>query len=213
MTSPTEQRRSFDTAMEHYRRSEFDRARAIFTEIAAASPLMSDAWLGRMACGDHSIDTLAAAHQHSRALYRETRRIGLADGTLHARPAAPMYLSLPAWSRATIALAYASALIAAERYDEAATLLDDPLITDDTQAAQWHQFVTATLHFKTRRWPDVRDVTAVSPPANATYTTEEVTAAVTALSASARAWGRSKPPCRSPNRSRQPTRCWPPTSH
>ena len=59
MTSPTEQRRSFDTAMEHYRRGEFDRARAIFTEITAASPLMSDAWLGRMACGDHNIDTLA----------------------------------------------------------------------------------------------------------------------------------------------------------
>ena len=187
MTSPTEQRRSFDTAMEHYRRGEFDRARAIFTEITAASPLMSDAWLGRMACGDHSIDTLAAAHQHSRALYRETGRIGLARGDLHALPAAPMYLSLPAWSRATIALAYASALIAAERYAEAATLLDDPLITDDTQAAQWHQFVTATLYFKTRRWPDVLSVTAVSPPANATYTTEEVTAAVTALSASAAA--------------------------
>ena len=47
MTSPTEQRRSFDTAMEHYRRGEFDRARAIFTEITAAAPLMSDAWLGR----------------------------------------------------------------------------------------------------------------------------------------------------------------------
>lgn len=86
MTSPTEQRRSFDTAMEHYRRGEFDRARAIFTEITAASPLMSDAWLGRMACGDHSIDTLAAAHQHSRALYRETGRIGLARGDLHACP-------------------------------------------------------------------------------------------------------------------------------
>ena len=130
---------------------------------------------------------LRRAHQHSRALYRETGRIGLARGDLHALPAAPMYLSLPAWSRATIALAYASALIAAERYAEAATLLDDPLITDDTQAAQWHQFVTATLYFKTRRWPDVLSVTAVSPPANATYTTEEVTAAVTALSASAAA--------------------------
>jgi type VII secretion ATPase EccA len=187
MTSPTEQRRSFDTAMEHYRRGEFDHARAIFTDITAAAPLMSDAWLGRMACGDHSINTLAAAHQHSRALYRETRRIGLADATLHARPAAPMYLSLPAWSRATVALAYASALILADRYGEATELLDDPVITEDTQAAQWRQFVTATLYFKTRRWPDVRDVTAICPPANATYATEEVTAAVTALAASAAA--------------------------
>ena len=58
------------------------------------------------------------------------------------------------WSRSTIALAYASALILAERYDQAAQLLDDPIITDDTQAAQWHQFVAACLYFKTRRWPD-----------------------------------------------------------
>ncbi len=74
---------------------------------------MSDAWLGRMACGDHDLDTLAGAHEHSRALYRETRRIGLNDGDLYAQVAAPLYVTVPVWSRATIALAYAAALISA----------------------------------------------------------------------------------------------------
>jgi type VII secretion ATPase EccA len=187
MTSPTEQRRSFDAAMEAYRRGDIARARALFTDITAAAPAMSDAWLGRMACGDHGLDTVAAAHHNSRALYRETRRIGLPDGTLHARPSAPLYLSLPAWSRATIGLAYASALITAGSYSEAADVLDDPVITGDAQAAQLYQFVTATLYFTTRRWPDVREVTASSPPPHATYTTGEVAAAVAALSAGAAA--------------------------
>ena len=37
-------------------------------------------------------------------------------------------------------------------------MLSDPVVTDDAQAAQWHQFITATLYFATQRWPDVREV-------------------------------------------------------
>ncbi|MCV7154164.1 ATPase, partial [Mycobacterium pyrenivorans] len=107
------------------------------------------------ACGDQELDTLAGAHENSRALYRETRRIGLKAGELHAVIVAPLYLTLPVWSRATLALAYASALIRAEQYAQAASLLDHPAITEDTQAAQWRQFITATLHYRTRRWPDL----------------------------------------------------------
>src|ERR1700758_2260306 len=146
MSSPTEQRRSFDAAMDYYRAGDAARAVSMFTEITAAAPAMSDAWLGRMACGDHDLETLAAAHQHSRALYRETRRIGLTDGTMHALPPAPLYVAIPAWSRATIALAYASGLILAGRYDDAVVLLDDPVITDDTQALQWRQFIAGCLY-------------------------------------------------------------------
>ena len=99
MTSPTEQRRAFDAAMEHYRAGDKARARTIFTQVTRDSPTMSDAWLGRMACGDHDLDTLAGAHENSRALYRETRRIGLNDGELYAQIAAPLYLTVPVWSR------------------------------------------------------------------------------------------------------------------
>ena len=102
MTSPTEQRRAFDAAMERYKSGDTARALAAFTQITADNPAMSDAWLGRMACGDHELETLAGAHDYSRALYRETRRIGLNDGELYAQIAAPLYLTVPVWSRATI---------------------------------------------------------------------------------------------------------------
>jgi type VII secretion ATPase EccA len=187
MTSPTEQRRAFDAAMDSYKSGDTAQALRIFTGITADNPGMSDAWLGRLACGDHNIDTLADAHRNSRALYRETRRIGLNDGELYAQCAAPMYVTVPVWSRATIGLAYAGALIAAGRYAEAAPTLDDPIITGDTQAAQWHQFISATLFHRTRRWPDVLSATAVSPPRNATHVLDAVSAAVSALSAAAAA--------------------------
>jgi type VII secretion ATPase EccA len=187
MTSPTEQRRAFDAAMEAYRSGDMARARTIFARVAHDSPTMSDAWLGRMACGDHDVDTLAGAHENSRALYRETRRIGLKDGDLYAQIAAPLYVTVPVWSRATIGLAYAASLISARRYADAAQLLDDPIITADTQAAQWHQFIKACLFHQTRRWPDVRAITAVSPPAHATYVLDAVSVAVASMSAAAAA--------------------------
>jgi type VII secretion ATPase EccA len=187
MTSPTEQRRAFDAAIDTYKSGDLARAMGAFTSITNANPAMSDAWLGRLACGDHDLETLAEAHRNSRALYRETRRVGLADGTLHARAAAPLYLTLPTWSRATIGLAYASALITAGDYAVAAEVLDDPVIREDTQAAQFLQFVKAALFNLARRWPDVLAVTAKSPPPNATYVLDEVTAAVSALAAAAAA--------------------------
>jgi hypothetical protein len=187
MTSPTEQRRAFDAAMEAYRSGDMARARIAFTGVTRENPGMSDAWLGRMACGDHELETLTGAHENSRALYRETRRIGLNDGDLYAQIAAPLYVTVPVWSRATIGLAYAAALIAARRYDDAVTLLDDPIITADSQAAQWHQFITACLFHQTRRWPDVRSATAVCPPATATDVLDQVSIAVASMSAPAAA--------------------------
>jgi hypothetical protein len=84
MTSPTEQRRAFDAAMDSYRSGDRAGAGAVFTHITHENAAMSDAWLGRMACGDNDLDTLAGAHDHSRALYRETRRLGLNAGDLYA---------------------------------------------------------------------------------------------------------------------------------
>ena len=97
-----------------------------------------------------TVDTLAGAHQNSRALYRETRRIGLNDGDLYAQITAPLYLTVPVWSRATIGLAYASALIAAaplrRRRRRCSTTT---IITADTQAAQ-----CASVHHRGAVPPD-----------------------------------------------------------
>jgi hypothetical protein len=168
MTAPTDQRRAFDAAIESYKAGDTRQALASFIAITGAQPTMSDAWLGRIACRDQAIDVLEAAHRNSRSLYRETRRIGLVDGDLHARVDAPLYVTMPVWSRSTIALAYATALITEERYAEAAEVLDDPVVTGDAMAAQWSQFIGAAAHHLAQRWPDVLMLTAKSPPASST---------------------------------------------
>jgi type VII secretion ATPase EccA len=187
MTSPTEQRRLFDAAIGQFKAGDTRSALAGFTAVTQSNPAMSDAWLGRLACGDVTLDTLAGAHENSRSLYRETRRIGLQDGDLYGVVKAPLYLTHPVWSRGSIAVGYAGALIAAGRYDEAQTVLDDPVVTSDARALQWRQLVAASLFHITRRWTDVRSVTAVNPPLEATHLADEVTAATKALSAAAAA--------------------------
>ena len=187
MTSPTDQRRAFDAAIESYRAANTAAALAAFTAITAAQPAMSDAWLGRLACGDHGIAVLRAAHQNSRSLYRETRRIGLVDGDLHARIDAPLYVTMPVWSRATIGLAYATALIKDHDYIAAFGVLDDPVVSGEALTAQWCQFVTAAGYHIVHRWPDVLVATAKSPPPHATHVVADLTAAVDALAAAAAA--------------------------
>lgn len=184
LSSLRERRSVFDAAVESYKSGDTANARAAFARLTVESPDMSDSWLGLLACGDHDLATLAGAHEHSEALYCETRRNGLQDGELFAEVMAPIYLALRVWSRATIGLAYASALIVADRHDEAAATLDDPIVTEDAGAAQYRQFVMATLFHKTRSWSNLLKVAEVPPPSGAGIC-DEVVDAVAALASTA----------------------------
>ena len=177
MTSPTEQRRAFDAAMQRFSSGNPDGARDAFTRITEQNPAMSDAWVGRLACGDHSLAALAGAHTNSRALYRETRRVGLQDGVAASRGARPAVSADSGVVARHRRVAYASGLIAAGRYGAALEVLDHPDLANDTQTALWRQFVTAALYHKTRRWPDVCTVTDICPPATATYVPNDLLAA------------------------------------
>lgn len=185
MTTFRERRTMFDAAVASYQSGDKTSAGAAFARLTVENPDMSDSWLGRLACGDHNLDTLAGAHQHSEVLYSETRRVGLKDGDLRAEIAAPMYLTLTTWSRATIGLAYASALINAGRYDEASVALDDPVVTEDDDAALARQFVMATLFHQTRSWSNVLKVAEVPPQNSNTDDRNELTDAVAALASTA----------------------------
>ena len=185
MTSPTEQRRAFDAAVHRFKAGEHAAARRAFTEITDENPAMTDAWLGRLACGDHSLAALAGARANARALYRETRRLGLPDGALQAAVPAPLYLTIPVFSRASIDIAYAGALLTAGDYDEALRVLDDPELTADTQAALWRQFLLASLYHRSGRWPDLCAATDVCPPAAASYVPAELLAGTQTLRAMA----------------------------
>jgi type VII secretion ATPase EccA len=183
LTTATEQRRTFDSAINRYKSGDPAGAKEAFDRITAENPAMTDAWVGRLACGDHSLATLEGAHTNARALYRETRRIGLEDGALQATVAAPLYIPIQVWSRASIALAYASKLIVAGNYDTALDVLNAADLSADPQAALWRQFITASLYHRTQRWPDLCTTTDACPPANAAYVPNEVRAAVQTLRA------------------------------
>jgi MinD-like ATPase involved in chromosome partitioning or flagellar assembly len=187
MTTTFRERRStFDAAVASYQAGDRVSAGSAFARLTVDDPEMSDSWLGRLACGDHDLETLAGAHQHSEGLHRETSRVGLKDGELRAEIEAPMYLTLTARSRATIGLAYASKLIIAGRYDEAAVLLDDPILMEDREAAPYRQFVMAALFHQTRSWSNVLKVAELSPSGDAAIP-NDVTSAVAALAATAAA--------------------------
>lgn len=181
MTSPTEQRRAFDAAMQRFSSGDPAGARDAFIRITEQNPAMTDAWVGRLACGDHSLPALAGAHTNARALYRETRRLGLQDGALQASMPAPMYLPIPVWSRGTIAVAYASGLLRAGRYQDALTVLNEDELTGDRQTALWRQFTIAALYHQTRRWNDLCTSTDSCPPVGATYVSNELLAATQTL--------------------------------
>lgn len=187
MTSPIEHRRAFDTALTRLQNRDVAAALEEFAKITAAAPAMSDAWLGRLAAGDHSLPALAGAHEHSRALYRETKRLGIADGSLQAVVPAPLWLNIQVWNRPSITLAYASRLITAGEYDHALAVLNEPALVDDTWAQMWRQFLTAALYHRTERWPDLLATTDTCPPRTATYVNEEVLAATQTLRALASA--------------------------
>ena len=159
-------RREFDNAVTAFDTGDRERAKEIFTRVTQSSPEMSDAWLGRIACGDVAVETLAGAYANSSALGKELARWTRSPEHLQGIIDAPRYLRLPMKHRATIALGYAVSLIRAQRYDEALTVLDDRVVTSEPRAAQWRQFLQATLFNQTDRWPDVVAVTTTNPPSD-----------------------------------------------
>ncbi len=135
-------------------------AREAFRQATELDPGMCDAWMGLAVAGDTSTRTLRHAHHASATLHRETRRLGLGDADLAPTVAAPVFLDLYPHTAAGLALAYAAALIRDGDYDAAEKLLDQVDLSREPQQTQIHRFLGATLHYVTRRWPDVLTWTA-----------------------------------------------------
>ncbi|MGV7254571.1 AAA family ATPase [Mycobacterium kansasii] len=130
-------------------------ARDAFRRAAELDPGMCDAWVGLAAAGDTSTATLRNAHHTSATLHRETRRLGLADTDLTPTIPAPAFLDLYPYTPGGLALAYVAALLRDADYDAAEKLLNDVDLSREPQHTQIQRFLGATLHYLTRRWPDV----------------------------------------------------------
>lgn len=154
-------RRCFDHAMSVFEADPAS-ARRLFEEATDADPSMADAWLGRMAVGDHDPRTLAALCDQGSRLHRESTRLGV---RLAAAVKAGPYLSITVTEASHARFALASAMIDDGRFDEAAAILAGPALLEGWENHQWHQHIRVYLMFATQRWGDViAEAARVLPP-------------------------------------------------
>lgn len=179
-------RDKFDAALRQWSVGDVGTALDNFSAATTAEPAMSDAWLGRIAAGDTSLTTLQAAHENSRFLFREIRRVGWSEGQLAGSIECPKYVVLTINSRETITLAYAAALITDRQYRNALDVLDDPTIAHG-EAAAWRHFLDTCAHFVAERWPDITAAPARMPRPEMPAVHDVLLAAVTAMAAVAAA--------------------------
>lgn len=169
----TAYRTDFDEGLRRWSAKDHDAALAAFSKVTELDPLVSDAWLGRIASGDVSVSTLAAAHEHSELLSRETRRVNWPAGALHGTVVSPKYFLLTVNSRPTIALAYVAALIADRQYSAADLMLSADATVFAGQE-RWHHFLRTCLFFATERWDGVLAAAMAPVRAQPATTTDEV---------------------------------------
>lgn len=124
------------------------RALQVFGIALEHDPTMADAWLGRVAAGDRSLETLRALAQQSRNLGLHLRSLGKAPRELGAFVDVEV-VRLDIIDDVSAQLAYVVGLINATRYAEANTFLDG--LPSRPEVA----YVRAALMWRTKRWPDM----------------------------------------------------------
>lgn len=176
-------RRHFDRAMALKSRQGKTAALPEFVAATDADPSMADAWLGRIACGDHDLGSLKRLYTTGEWLHRETTRIGQ---TLAAEIQLGPYVGITVTDAAQVGLALSSALTIAGEYVEADRLLSNRDLLDSWASYQWHQLARSFLMYTTQRWPDVLLTAAEDLPPQAIIMSA-VTASICALAAQAAA--------------------------
>ncbi|ORW17165.1 hypothetical protein AWC17_13275 [Mycobacterium nebraskense] len=140
-------------------------ARQHFQRAADTDPSMCDAWLGLAVAGNTTPHVLSRAANTTATLRRETRRLGLADSALIPTIAAPAFIEIYPRTRLGLAVAHILAVLNTGDYAATEKLLNDINLENDPTQTQIHQFIGATLHYLTQRWPDVLAWTQRSTPA------------------------------------------------
>ncbi|PYE14999.1 type VII secretion ATPase EccA [Williamsia limnetica] len=136
-----------------------DKATLAFTRATEWDPALADAWLGRLVCGDTSPAVLLQLYRSRATLGAEQRRLGLPPRTLSGRFSTGLYIDYPLADRTEAIAAYAATLIAGADHQGAEDALDEAAATISGRVPIV-DYLRASLHFKTQRWPDV--LTALS---------------------------------------------------
>jgi type VII secretion ATPase EccA len=143
---------------EHYP-PDRDKATLAFTRATEWDPTLADAWLGRVACGDNSPAVILQLYRARATVGAEQRRLGLPARTLSGRFSTGLYIDYPLADRTEAIAAYAATLITGADHQGAADALDEAAATVAGRAPII-DYLRASLHFRTQRWPDV--LTALS---------------------------------------------------
>jgi len=152
----------FTMGLRHLRNQEKDQARAAFTQAVAADPSMCDAWLGRLATGERSIDVAAGAYQSRGNLGAALRTSNLTVGDLGVVTSMTLGafgLRLPTHTEMHVAIAYAVALAEADQpqLSRAAEVIERASRRPKTSPLDLDllDYVRLGLLGLARRWPDV----------------------------------------------------------
>jgi type VII secretion ATPase EccA len=124
------------------------RASQVFAMAIEAEPDMADAWLGRVAAGDHSVNTLAALVGVARWIGRDLPAVGMSVAQVGARHDLE-HIQFDIVDETTARIAYAGALISAGDLAAADEVLRQ---TGSTNLAAYARGVLA---WRAQRWPDV----------------------------------------------------------
>lgn len=138
-----------------------DEALLAFTRATEADPTMGDAWLGRLAAGDDSGETMLGLYNSRATIGAQQRRLGLPTGLLCGRAPTGMFVDYPVADPVQAALAYAFSLLLGNDLDGARRVLDG-LGTGTGGHGPITRFCWAVMHLRARDWQQVLDALAGS---------------------------------------------------
>ncbi|MFW0791735.1 type VII secretion AAA-ATPase EccA [Gordonia sp. CPCC 205333] len=146
-------RSTFDAAIAaHLHDVDLDYAARAYRRATELAPELADAWLGRIATGDTTVECYFNLYKYRQNIFVEQRRLGRAPRTLFGRFATGLYLDYPVSDPIEAAAAYICVMIADGDYDGACDALASIAVAETTPIVE---FSRGLLHFRTQRWPDV----------------------------------------------------------
>ncbi len=126
----------------------------MFLTATSLDPGMCDAWLARMALGEHSVEVVAGAWSARSTFGWETRRLGVSDIDFQPGVSDGLFLRLGITGVESLGCAYAVVLSGANRFEQAGALLDGLELRQPLDEEQ-RDYVRGVLNFRARRWPQV----------------------------------------------------------
>lgn len=152
----------FVLGLRYLRNSQADEAREAFRQAVEADPTMCDAWLGRLAAGEKSLDVAAGAYRSVTNLGAALRTAQMTVADLKVMTSMTLgsfALGMPTHTRMHVAIAYAAAL--AEAHPPQLAKADEVITREARQPnmstldSDLLDYVRLGLLGLARRWPDV----------------------------------------------------------